>query len=70
MKNFNILYRHRYNSRHYIDPAQRNYTITGLQPDTHYYFSVQAVNWNVESSPYTEYVSATTLPPGRCLTNS
>lgn len=72
MKNFNIRYWN-YNSGHnthknnIIDPAQTNYTITGLQPDTYYSFSVRAVNWNVESSPYAPYVSATTLPPGNKL---
>ena len=75
MNNFNIRYRHSYGSsysRSYsyirdIDPVRRNYTITGLQINTYYSFSIQAVNWRAHSSSYSTSFSATTLPPGRWL---
>lgn len=48
-----------------IDPLRRNYTITRLQANTDYSFSIQAVNLRAQSSSYSSSFSATTLPPGR-----
>ena len=73
MNNFNIRfnrrssYRSSYTYIRDIDPARRNHTITGLQANTDYSFSVQAVNLNARSSSYSTSLSATTLPPGRHL---
>ena len=72
MNNFNIRYNRNFGYSSYttirdIDPARRNYTITGLQTNTYYSFSVQAVNLNARSSSYSTSLSATTLPPGIIL---
>ena len=73
VNSFNIRYHRSYGSSYSssysyirdIDPVRRNYTITGLQINTYYSFSIQAVNWRAQSSSYSTSFSATTLPPGR-----
>ena len=74
MNNFIIRYRTTYSSSYSsytyirdIDPALRNYTVTGLQTNTYYSFSVQAVNLGAQSSSYSSSFSAATLPPGRYI---
>lgn len=48
-----------------IDPSQRNYTVTGLDPDTSYSFRVQAISVDRRGGSLSASVEVVTLPPGR-----
>lgn len=47
-----------------IDPKLRNYTITGLDPDTAYRIGIQAVSVERRGGAYSPFDIFTTLPPG------
>lgn len=49
-----------------IDPARRNYTITGLDPDTSYDFRIQAVGVDRRTGSFSVAATIVTLPPGMC----
>ena len=47
-----------------IHRSLRNYTITGLQPDTEYRFRIQAVSFDLSTGFYSRPILIRTLPPG------
>ena len=47
-----------------IDAAQRNYTITGLDPETSFTIGVQATSVDGRVSSYSASAEIVTLPPG------
>ena len=47
-----------------IDSTQRNYTITGLDPETSYTIGVQAISVDGRISFYSASAEILTLPPG------
>ena len=47
-----------------VNPAKRNYTITGLESNTQYSFQVQVVSPYSRTSTYSFSLSISTLPPG------
>lgn len=59
-------YRYYYNYQYIrnIDSTIRNYTVSGLEPDTEYTFQVKAVSIYAAESSYSASVSISTLPPG------
>lgn len=50
-----------------IDPTQRNFTITDLDPETSYTIAVQAISVDGRASLYSSSAEILTLPPGKTI---
>ena len=53
-----------------IDSTPRNYTITGLDPETSYTFQVRAISVDGRISSYSASAEILTLPPGMMIVAS